>query len=226
MASAKGRLAVKKICEVCGSEFRPFPSSAGRFCTFTCRRRAVRQDPLPPDVPGARWIPLGNNRFSLVDEEDYERVNAVVWSDDRRGGAHVFHTRVEGRRVRRRVRLHHFVLDVPGTTIVDHKDGNETNNRRRNLRSANDSQSSQNRGKRVRRKGQAPKSKFKGVWECPQKGRVRFVAVITAEGKRTYLGIFDTEREAAEAHDEAARRLHGEYACVNFPGPSERGAVR
>lgn len=224
---ASGRLSVIKTCEVCGEAFRPFPSSAGRFCSFKCRRREVRQDPEPPQVDGARWIPLGNCRFSLVDDIDYERVNDFVWSDDGRCGARVFYEKIDGKRVSKRVRLHHFITGAPSSVIVDHKDGNETNNRRENLRPVNFSQSTQNRGKRVRRKGDVPKSRFKGVWEHPLAGgKIRYTAVITAAGKRTYLGMFDTETEAAEAHDEAARRLHGEYACVNFPREGERGAVR
>lgn len=224
---ASGRLASVKVCEVCGEQFRPFPASVGRFCSFKCRRREVRQDPLPSSIERARWIPLGNNRFSLVDEADYDRVNAFVWSDDGRGGIRTFYEKIDGKRIARRVRLHHFITGAPSSVIIDHKDGDETNNRRDNLRPVNDVQSAQNRGKRVRRKGQAPKSRFKGVWEHTlRSGKVKYTAVITAQRNRTYLGIFDTEEEAAEAHDEAARRLHGEYACVNFPREGERGAVR
>lgn len=35
--------------------------------------------------------------------------------------------------------------------------------------------------------------------------------------KPYYLGLHETEFEAAEVYDEAAARLHGEFARLNFP---------
>lgn len=219
------RLARVNVCETCGDKFHPLPAAAGRFCTWKCRQRFVRKDHAEPaPVRGARWIPLGRGRFSLVDAEDFERVSELTWSDDGRGGAHVFYRRVDGNKVTTRVRMHHFILGLPGTIKIDHRDGDQTNNRKKNLRIATDAQNTQNRHK-VHRWG-PPKSKYKCVWLHQQKGRVKWTAVITANGKRIYLGMFDTEEEAALAHDKAARELHGEFACLNFPRKGERSALR
>ncbi len=42
------------------------------------------------------------------------------------------------------------------------------------------------------------------------------MATICHQGKKKYLGLYDDEIEAAEAYDDAAKDLFGEYACVNF----------
>lgn len=92
--------------------------------------------------------------------------------------------------------------------VVDHENRNGRDNRWTNLRLADFDQNAQNR----RAKKDGHQSRFKGV------GRLkdgRWFAYVTAEKKRTYLGAFPTEEEAAAAYDQAAKRLHGEFAQLN-----------
>lgn len=57
--------------------------------------------------------------------------------------------------------------------------------------------------------------KYRGTtWHKP--GRY-WIARIVSERRPIHLGCFNTAREAALAHDEAARRLHGPKAILNFP---------
>lgn len=55
-------------------------------------------------------------------------------------------------------------------------------------------------------------------------GRGRWVANIVSDGKQRYIGTYPTPEVAAEAYDENARRLHGEFAMLNFPSDLENGA--
>jgi hypothetical protein len=60
-----------------------------------------------------------------------------------------------------------------------------------------------------------PTSKFDGVsWNKSSKS---WMANITFQKQRTYLGIFPTEEEAAKARDLGAIKLIGRHATLNFP---------
>jgi hypothetical protein len=58
-------------------------------------------------------------------------------------------------------------------------------------------------------------SKYKGIhWF---KRYRKWSATIRFENKRIFLGYFQNEIDAALAYDEAARKFHKEFACLNFP---------
>jgi hypothetical protein len=102
--------------------------------------------------------------------------------------------------------FHHYGVVPNG--IVDHKDGDRDHNWIENLREASHSQNSQNMGR-----NSANTTGFKGVAVFNQPGQpTRYRALIRANGKRNFLGIFDTPEEAHEAYCKAAAELHGEFA--------------
>lgn len=59
-------------------------------------------------------------------------------------------------------------------------------------------------------------SGYKGVGVLRGKTQ-RWQARISGNGKRLFLGNFDTPEDAARAYDKAARELYGEHAWLNFP---------
>ena len=89
--------------------------------------------------------------------------------------------------------------------LIDHRDGNSTNNRWRNLRRATPSQNSAN----ARRRRQNA-SGYKGVSLDKRSGRCR--TRIGKNGRRIYLGTFHTPEAAHAAYVAAARKLFGEFA--------------
>ncbi len=105
-----------------------------------------------------------------------------------------------------------------------HVNGDGLDCRRENLVVRTIKQRAQNTRKKKLIKGQPPTSRFKGVyWETQTK---MWRACIGLDGKGRKLGRFSDEIAAAEAYDEAARRLFGEHARLNFPEePSMRAAA-
>jgi len=113
------------------------------------------------------------------------------------------------------VYMHREILGLTDRKIHgDHKDHDTLNNRRNNLRIATHSQNMANRSSHKN-----STSKFLGVSiETHKRGNKIFKywhAVISKDRKITFFGHFKTEELAALAYNEAAIKLHGEFANLN-----------
>lgn len=85
---------------------------------------------------------------------------------------------------------------------IDHADGDRSNNRLSNLRTATNPQ---NQANRSTNKGKALP---KGV----RKVRNRYNARISYQRRLIHLGMFQTPQEASEAYFQASRIYYGEFA--------------
>jgi hypothetical protein len=91
-------------------------------------------------------------------------------------------------------------------TEIDHINGLKDDNRICNLRLATKEQNQQNRP------AHSGHALPKGVTLHKQSGK--YQAQIGAGGKTIYLGLFDAPDAAGAAYARAAKRHHGEFACV------------
>ncbi len=184
----------------------------------TCRnfcprwRPAEREAPPEPTEKGVRHIPLTRGKFAIVDEEDFERLNRYKWHAICVRGKW-YARRAPGGKV---IMMHREIMKAPKDKLVDHIDGNGLNNRRCNLRFCTQQQNMQNRRPLLRT------SRFKGVSYC--KNTEKFHAEITRSRRKTFIGSFDDEIEAAKAYDRKAIELFGEFAYLNFPHAARANA--
>jgi hypothetical protein len=161
---------------------------------------------------GFRRIPLTRGQFAIVDPEDYPRLVKQKWYAAKRPLTY-YAQRRSGPSNRRRgtTTMHREVLKVPGHLLVDHINHNGLDNRKANLRAATYCENVWNcRKPKCGEMG----SKYKGV--SRQRGRKKWQAQITVRGRRTCLGYFKNEYDAAKAYDEAAKKFHGKFAYLNL----------
>lgn len=170
---------------------------------FGLSSRAPRSSFIRRDSGGAFLI-IGAASFA-IDEAVTDEVSTYNWHVN---GGYAANSQLGP--------LHRWLMRAAFGEEVDHIDGDQTNNRRANLRIVSRSENMRNR----QRFGSAP-TIFKGVSKSGDKWR----ATIQVDGKRKALGRFANPVNAAHAYDCAARKHFGKFARLNFPEKGEQSAL-
>lgn len=152
----------------------------------------------------SKEIQLSKGQVALVDDEDFEWLSKYAW------WAH-WHRPSKQYKARTTIKgknhfMHRMVLNAPKGRQVDHRNGNQLDNRRENLRLCTHGQNQANRRP-------YNKTGYKGV--CVTRCGT-FTAYLMSNKKHNYLGAFSTPEDAARAYDAAAKKLHGDFAYLNF----------
>ena len=158
-----------------------------------------------------REIQLSQGQVAIVDDEDFESLNAFNWCADWSAGTESFYAVRSvsiGGGKQTTIRMHRLITGAPKGMHVDHINKATLDNRRANLRVCTNSENLRNRGKQADNT-----SGFKGVvWH---KASGKWHARIGLNGKLKHIGYFDNILDAAAAYDKAAAELHGDYARHN-----------
>jgi hypothetical protein len=190
---------------------------------LTQLREAFRAEyaPFPdPERPGCYRIPIytcSGKRFAVIDGADLPKVEGKSWNvsersdEDSPRGTVVLAAEPH-------TQLKRIITGTTGgdhTMRISHRNGDYLDCTRANLNAR--SMAEQTYGTRKMRTwhGRPVTSKYKGVsWVEP---RGKWTAHINKDRKAYYLGLFIEEEDAARTYDEAARRMFGQHARLNFP---------
>lgn len=158
-------------------------------------------------------ITLTKGYSAIVDDIDYNYLNQWKWHA--LVASHNLTYAV--RKPDKHIRMQRVIVErknghpIPQGMVVDHINRQSLDNRRSNLRLGTRGQNNCNRGK-CRKK---TSSRFKGT----HRFRKKWQAAISVNGKNIYLGLFESEEDAAHRYDQAAKEYYGEFALLNFPAP-------
>lgn len=154
----------------------------------------------------SKKIQLTQDRYAIVDDEDFEYLNQWKWYANKMSGKY-YAARNENRKT---VLMHRFLLSEDALNKkIDHRDGDTLNNCRGNLRICSHSENMRNRISISKNNT----SGFKGV--CWNKKSSKWHAQIRFETKKINIGFFDCKIQAAKAYNAAALKYHGEFANLN-----------
>lgn len=163
------------------------------------------------ESPNTRFIELAQGKGrALIDEMDFSMVGKHRWwyNGGTKGYGSYAVTMIGGKKVY----MHRLVASPGKGEHVDHKNGNKLDNRRSNLRLCSRSQNLANQKMKS-----TNTSGFIGVsLSTFRSGRTRWCAKVYKDGRSIHLGYFDSKEEAARARDASAKRVHGEFAHLNF----------
>lgn len=115
---------------------------------------------------------------------------------------------------RKRYLNHRIIAAIVGldtSKLIDHINGDPTDNSPGNLRTASHKQNACNNS------GWAKKRSRVGTWEKPNG---RWIAYIRVDGRHKHLGTFANEAEAAAARVAAEEKHYGQFAralCAKTP---------
>lgn len=140
----------------------------------------------------------------IVDDSDYGELSRYRWHYSNGYARRCIKNGGRGKALK----MHRQIIKVPSGYQIDHINHNKLDNRRENLRICTAGENQRNRLITT-----SNRSGYKGV--CWSKDSHKWQAQIKVNRKMTYLGMFSDVKDAAIAYNQAAIRLHGDFAVLN-----------
>lgn len=134
--------------------------------------------------------------YTKVDDNCYEELKKYKWNISGKKLNYVFNTKLG--------RLNRFIMNCPKDKIVDHKNGDTLDNRKKNLRICTYSQNSMNSYHTKR--GQSGHRNV--VWDKKQK---KWSVIIQKDYKMNFFGSYESLKKAIMVANKNRKKLFGEF---------------
>ena len=156
-----------------------------------------------------RKLLLNRGIFAIVDDEDFYWLSQWKWYANfciRTKSFYVVCPVKDENGKWGSIRMHRILKGSPKGMVIDHINHDTLDNRKINLRICTQSQNQKNQ-----KISKSNTSGYKGVsWN---KGEQKWVAMISADNKRHFLGYHTTKEIAYEAYLVASKKYHKDFGC-------------
>lgn len=180
-----------------------------RSCGCIARENAILKSKKynKYDLTGEYGIGYASNTNTpfYFDLEDYELIKEYCWREETKGYIRTS-INVDGKEVL--LCLHRLIMNAKPDELVDHIKHKKYDNRKSQLRIVNNSQNTMNSKPNNRNTSGVP-----GVHQRKDNGK--WVARITINDERLYLGTFVNFEDAVEARRKAEDMYFGEFSYSN-----------
>lgn len=147
-------------------------------------------------------IQLTQNKYVLVDDEDYIKLNQYNWHVCK--GKSTYYAIRRSCKLKKTIYMHRVIMNPPNNLNIDHINHNGLDNRKENLRMCNQSQNLGNS-----RISKHNTSGMKGV--CWDKRNKKWIVRIKIYGKNKHLGRFKDKNSAKNVYEKAAKQHFGSF---------------
>lgn len=146
-------------------------------------------------------IPLTQEKFAIVDDDDFDLLSKHRWYLSSSGYANR-HPKMVGGVRKGKILMHRVIIGASPGEICDHINRNRLDNRKSNLRTVSYSQNTLN--SKIRKNNSSGSTGV--VWHRRDK---KWQARISVNGKRVQIGYFDNYDDAREAYNERRVKFLG-----------------
>lgn len=205
------------ICQNCNLEFKVKNYNyKQKYCSKKCANIVIANNSrykqrIPNKyqiINNIAKVYFNKGGFFLIDIDNLEKIKKYTWHKSSNGYVQTKKSRELNQG--KLILLHRYILSLQDNKnrkiIIDHIDGEKTNNLQSNLRVTTNNINQANA-----KLHKSNTTGFKGV----SIKREKYRAYIKYNAKQIHLGVFKTKKEAAKAYNKKALELFGERIILN-----------